>query len=111
LEVWKFGSLQNCKWTDKFGSLEVCKIANGPISLEVWKFAKLFGGVDKFENLRCQSPIRLLTWVLESSILVFFSGDSSTSPCVPSAMLPSLLFNCLLTPELPVAGVGAAAAD
>ena len=37
LEVWMFGSVQNCKWTNKFGNLEVYKIVNGPISLEVWK--------------------------------------------------------------------------
>ena len=40
-EVWKFGSLQNCKLTDKSGSLDVYKIVNGPIGLEVWKFGRL----------------------------------------------------------------------
>ena len=49
LEVWKFGSLRNCKWTDKFGSLEVVcddkfkslevyKLCVVMISLEVYKF-------------------------------------------------------------------------
>ena len=41
LEVWKSGSLRNCKWTDKFGSLEVYKIVNGLTSLEVWAFGSL----------------------------------------------------------------------
>ena len=48
-----FGSLQNCKRTDKIGNLEVYKIANGLISLEVWKFGRLQNceWTDKFGSL------------------------------------------------------------
>ena len=67
-EVWKFGSLQNCKLTDKFGSLEVYKDANGPIYLEFWRFGRLqivcdddtFGGLE--DCILCAMTIGLGVW-------------------------------------------------